>query len=67
MRTLEWLNASLVELAKFRIALGGTSGSDQARRADRLAARLEQAVLAQIERLLAPACGGTDGAVAGLT
>jgi hypothetical protein len=67
LRTFERLNASLVELAKFRIALGGAPGSDQARRADWLAARLEQAVLAQIERLLAPACGGTDGAVAGLT
>jgi hypothetical protein len=68
LRTFEQLNASLVELAKFRSALGGAPGSDQARRADRLAARLEHAILAQIERLLAPACVvGTDGAVAGLT
>jgi transcriptional regulator with XRE-family HTH domain len=67
LRTFERLNASLVELAKFRSALGGAPGSDQAGRADRLATRLEHAILAQIERLLAPAGGGTGGAVAGLT
>jgi hypothetical protein len=54
MRTFERLMELFVDLAKFRAELGDEHGGEPARRADRLAARLQHVVLLQIERLPAP-------------
>ena len=55
LRTFERLNAALVELARFLIAFCAEPDSEHTRRAERLAARLQRAIAAQIERLLTPA------------
>jgi DNA invertase Pin-like site-specific DNA recombinase len=53
-RTFERLADALVDLTKFRVALSDGCSGGTAERADRLAARLERAILAQVERLVAP-------------
>jgi transposase len=57
MRTFERLMEVFVDLVKFRDELEAERGSGAAKRADRLAARLQHVVLVQIERVWAPPAG----------